>query len=96
MNKKQKHDYRVLSDKVCSCCGNPLKQNLVDRISNATLDYICYRYMNKGNLTIQKIVQYKEKGTNEVRQRVLNLRLIDIIRDRRKANNFTSHIKLSK
>jgi len=41
--KKQKLDYRILSNATCTCgCGRNIKQNLLDRQPGAKLCYLSY------------------------------------------------------
>jgi len=42
----KKLSYSVLSTHKCSRCSKPLKQNLIDRKSHATLCYKCFRISN--------------------------------------------------
>lgn len=39
--RKPKKDFRVLSNKFCIDCGQPLKQNLIDKNPNALRCWVC-------------------------------------------------------
>lgn len=93
MANKKKLDYSIMSDKICSCCGNPLKQNLVDRIPNANLDYFCTLFMKDRNRVITRYYQQKE-ADNTITQRAVHKKLKDVIKERRRVNQFTSSISL--
>ena len=43
---QKKVDYKELSNKRCTECGKPLKQNIVSRNPHARLRYVCFKISN--------------------------------------------------
>lgn len=93
MAMSKKHDYKHLSTKRCECCGNFIKQNLIDRKENARFDYVCYQYLIKGIKVKYRILQ--DQKTKQPYRKTINL--YRIIEQRRRANTsrFKSNIKLN-
>ncbi|MFA5803694.1 MAG: hypothetical protein WC879_03530 [Melioribacteraceae bacterium] len=59
MSKSKKKDFRELSDRKCKDCGKKLKQNLVDKNSDAERCYKCNEAKNRKEIQ-QKYQQLKQ------------------------------------
>jgi hypothetical protein len=49
----KKVDYTRLSDKKCSVCGKPIKENVANRVQNAHLCYVCFN-LSKGKTKMEE------------------------------------------
>jgi len=78
----QKVDYTVMSDRKCKECGEPLKQNVVNRNKHACLCYVCFK-LSKG-----KKMQNKYSIVDGHKTIIGTINLLDKQRNNRRINNF--------